>query len=295
VPPLLVPTVKFGDLCVVDRDEIEQYRSIHQLLRNFIVGKPQRPISLGVFGPPGSGKSFGVKQVAKKVLADENRASKESLEFNLAQFSEPEQLASAFLQVRTAGAGNAIPIVLFDEFDSSLKQQELGWLRYFLAPMQDGEVFYEKQRHTIGPAVLVFAGGTSSSLREFSREAAPDQDRFRFVQAKGPDFVSRLSGSINVLGINRREDVSDQAYVLRRAVIIRATLQEFKLIGRTNRALVDHMFLQSLLEVAKYKHGARSLKTILKMCVGTGGVLQLPPADQLMIHIDKSDAEILLS
>jgi hypothetical protein len=299
LPVLLAPTVTFGKLRIVDRDEIEGYRSIHQLLRDYLdpdnQKKTKKPISIAVFGPPGSGKSFGVGEVAQAVLAELNQTPRrEPLAFNLAQFSEPDQLSRAFLGIR--GEGTDVPLAFFDEFDSSLGGVELGWLRYFLAPMQDGEFFFGEQRNQIGRAILVFAGGTSASLRAFSREeGSTEQDRVRFVEAKGPDFVSRLSGNINVLGVNRREDIPDQAYVLRRAVIIRSQLRDLGLIGRTKRALVDKGFLRRLLEIGRYKHGARSISMILKMCVGRNGMLHLPPADQLMMHIEKNDAEILLS
>lgn len=284
--------MRFNNLSVVDREEIEGYRSIQQLLEDYQKDtKNLKPISLGVFGPPGSGKSFGVREVAKTV-----KDTGDPLTFNLAQFSDANQLGSAFLRIRNASTGQRVPLAFFDEFDSSLTGNDLGWLRYLLAPMQDGEFFYDGNQNTIGRAILVFAGGTAASLRAFSREeGSTEQDRYKFIQAKGPDFVSRLTGNITILGVNRREDAADQSYILRRAVIIRSQLQVQKLIGRTKRALVDERFLRKLLNVGRYKHGARSVEMILKMCVGFEGQLHLPPADQLIMHVDKSDAEKLLS
>ena len=293
---LFAPTASFGKLCVVDRDEIEGYRSIHNLFRSYLNDKSnKRPLSIAVFGPPGSGKSFGVKEVAKSLRKGTSNTG--SVDFNVAQFSDPSELGSAFLQIRDVGTDSILPLA-FDEFDSSLEGKELGWLRYFLAPMQDGEFFYDDKRLHLGRAILVFAGGTTPNLKSFAREERDSEkdDRARFVQAKGPDFVSRLGGSINILGVNQREDVpSDQAYILRRAVIMRRMLEERNLTGRGNRSVVDATLVSKLLKIGRYKHGSRSLVMILKMCVGDGGIIRLPPSDQLVIHLDKDDADMLLS
>jgi hypothetical protein len=49
----------------------------------------------------------------------------------------------------------------------------LGWLRYFLAPIQDG-TFQEGQiTHPLGRAIFVFARGTSITMEAFSQAPAP--------------------------------------------------------------------------------------------------------------------------
>ena len=80
-----VPVGQFKDLKTVDRAEIEGFRSISNLMREYIGTKnPPRPLCIAVFGSPGSGKSFGVVQVANSV-SDEI----EKIEFNVSQFYRP--------------------------------------------------------------------------------------------------------------------------------------------------------------------------------------------------------------
>jgi hypothetical protein len=62
-----VPIAVFADaLRAFDRREIESYRALYSLMFDY-VRQPvaARPLSVAVFGPPGAGKSFGVKMVAK--------------------------------------------------------------------------------------------------------------------------------------------------------------------------------------------------------------------------------------
>lgn len=291
-PWLLAPVAQIRNLVAIDRDEIEEFRSIQRLIRGYWHNNNEKkPLSIGVFGPPGSGKSFGIKEIVRSV-----EANPEFLEFNLAQFSKPDDLNDAFLQVSSKTSSGQKPIAFFDEFDCTFGAEKLGWLRYFLSPMQDGKIFLKNKEHNIGRAIFVFAGGTSATYREFARETPNGRTtdvHNQFVLAKGPDFVSRLSGHINILGINRRDD-KDQSFVLRRARIMRSHLIERRLVGKTGRTVVDPTFLRKLLQVGKYKHGARSIAKIIDMCVGESGVLYLPPSEQLSMHVDESDVEELL-
>ena len=81
-----VPICKFGDLKTIDRAEIESYSAIKELIIEFLLKKePKNPLCFAVFGPPGSGKSFGVKQVLKSIDPDKDQF--ESMLFNISQFS----------------------------------------------------------------------------------------------------------------------------------------------------------------------------------------------------------------
>ena len=74
-----------GHWSSVDRIEIESMRSVRNIISEYLAspGRP-RPLNLAVFGPPGSGKSFAIKQMASVIAPERNRLG--SLEFNLSQF-----------------------------------------------------------------------------------------------------------------------------------------------------------------------------------------------------------------
>ncbi len=133
-----IPIGEFGELVTVDRQEIESLRSIHSLISEYCNQQEDRPISIAVFGPPGSGKSFAVKQIAK-AASPEKKIAEKTHTFNLSQFKSPADLIDAFHQIRDVALSGKIPLAFWDEFDSPLDGKKLGWLRFFLAPMQDGE------------------------------------------------------------------------------------------------------------------------------------------------------------
>jgi hypothetical protein len=90
--------------------------------------------------------------------------------------------------------------VFFDEFDCAYNGVPLGWLKFFLSPMQDGKFQHEDNMLGIGKSIFVFAGGIASRHEEFSSPTFWDK-RFTgvttkqvFASAKGPDFCSRLRG-----------------------------------------------------------------------------------------------------
>jgi hypothetical protein len=298
-----VPVVQFGKLLTVDNSEIENFRGIRNLIKEYLGNtKLNKPLSIAVFGPPGSGKSFAVKNAADSAMGGKGR--KEVLEYNISQFESPLDIVRAFHEVRDYTLTGAAPLVFFDEFDSSYKSQPLGWLKYFLAPMQDGEFKEGEKTHPIGRAIFVFAGGTSRSLKEFSREDdAKKQDNGddfqRFIEAKGPDFVSRLKGYVDILGPNpidldTRQDAApfrDRFFVIRRAVLLRAILLQQKAIVDDNKKIsIDDDVLRSLLMIPKYKHGARSMSAIVNMSMFEGRTgfekAALPSPEQLRLHLD---------
>ena len=275
-----IPSYSVGALFSVDRHEIQSLRILESLIRQYESGGHQKkPLSIGVFGPPGSGKSFGVKALSKSILGK----NVPFLEFNLSQFKDPGELIGAFHQIRDKVLSGQTPVAFWDEFDS----QQFRWLQYLLAPMQDGAFQEGQLTHPIGKCVFIFAGGTSFTFEDFANKSAhsiseedykklSSEDRRRyddkvekFKLLKGPDFASRLHGFLNVLGPNKRRGKEkhlppDRTWPIRRALILRGLLR----LKPDAYLDIDIGLLAALLLVDEYTHGARSFEKVVRSLQG---------------------------
>jgi hypothetical protein len=127
--------------------------------------------------------------------------------------------------------------------------------------------------------------------------ASLGEDRFRDV--KGPDFVSRLRGYVDILGPNPRPSPeADPYYVIRRAILLRAMLrreqeQLFHHEGGRRVLNMDPAVLHAFLETRQYRHGARSMESLLSMSLLAGKQQfersSLPAEAQLSLHVDAED------
>jgi len=288
-----VPLGKFGKLRTYDRSEIESYRAIFNLMEEYLaLSEPKRPLCFAVFGPPGSGKTFGVHQVAEAVAGD--RVKIEKLTFNLSQFQSPQELAPALHRVRDEVLRGRVPLVFFDEFDSSIGSTRLFWLKYLLAPMEDGQFVEQGVAHPIGKAIFVFAGGISHSYEDFigsspaAAGALDPEDYFR--AAKGKDFVSRLRGYLNIRGINHGEEYRGPA-LLRRAGALRFHLKAKapRLFDAGGTLHIDPGVLRAFLQVPAFEHGMRSMEALVDMsllsCRDGYEPGCLPSPAQLKLHV----------
>jgi len=290
-----VPYARFEKLQTADRNEIEALRNLKTLIDGYVKNpRMTKPLSLAVFGPPGAGKSFGVEQIATEVLGE----ALDMRTFNLSQFSEVE-LAGAFHQVRDMVLNGKMPLVFWDEFDSN----SYAWLQHLLAPMNDGHFQEGQITHPIGRCIFVFAGGTSDCIENFGPSRPPEGTPpdspeavawQRYQLLKGPDFISRIHGSLNVLGPNpvkkrdgattdKIEDTqsakaghdspcqdanrADVSFPLRRAILLRAFLG----CKPRQRLAIDPGLLAALLEVGRYINGSRSFEKICEAIKNAAG------------------------
>ncbi len=277
-----LPRLSLGNLTTIDRQEIEAYQNIRNLIVNYAASGAGRPLSIAVFGAPGSGKSFGVTEIAKNILP----GKVEKVEFNVSQFTDADELGAAFQKVRDITLGGKLPLVFFDEFDSD----GLRWLKSFLVPMQDGKFKDSSGEHPLGRCIIVFAGGTSASFGQFTRPMTSDDDAERkaFRDLKVPDFVSRLRGTIDVLGPNPAAE-GDKNYILRRALLMRSLCERKMRLGKGERTQINENIIRAMLLTPAYKHGARSMEAIFDMSSIEGKAWEpaaLPFVSQLSLHVD---------
>jgi len=294
--PQGIPVETVGAWSSVDRTEIEKLRSVRNIMEEYLQqtlrgGHSGRPLPIAVFGPPGAGKTFAVRQLAGVLLPGRLR----TLEFDLSQLHSEADLRSAFHEVRDVALEGDLPLALWDEFDSPLNGEPLGWLRHFLAPMEDGRFREGASFRPLGPAIFVFGGSTARRFDEFVAFADERAEK----AAKKPDFVSRLRGYMNVIGPNQ-QGADDVAWPLRRALLLRSLIaQRAPQMMPTEtdgpRLEIDEGVLRAFLLVGEYIHGARSMEAILEMSSLSGKPRfersSLPARQQLAVHVD---AEVFL-
>lgn len=319
------PLAKFNHLRTYDRREIEHYRALQALFRDYLQMHPKRPLSVAVFGPPGAGKSFGVKEVAASLKRQRDCKEVKPLTFNLSLYQTPDELAATFHLVRNVVLEGKVPLVFFDEFDSTLGGNALGWLRYFLSPMQDGQFLDRGVPHPVGQSIFVFAGGTFATLGDFSKHRGMEEGEFR--AAKGPDFLSRLRATLDIPSLNLPRAwepqpaftgesppgdsfnpygpidafPSEAAILLRRAAILSFNLKEKapSLVSSDDALAIDDRVLRALLRLRSLKHGNRSFEALLDMSHLAGAdnftTSLLPAPFHTSLHAEPLELEILVS
>ena len=328
------PVANFGKMNVVDPEEITMFRNMQSLMRKYVLdGKNKKPLGLAVFGAPGSGKSFGIKEVIKGVWEISKTEHLKLIECNLAQFTSPNDLSKKLLEAQDMSIAGNNPTIFLDEFDSKFEGEKFGWFKYLLALLQDGTFRYDGALHQLGKCFVICAGGLNRSFLEFSLRSSNDE----FIAAKGPDLISRLRGYVNIKGPNPYSPFSfngpvidkivpqtvdsvfdnyrknlgksvkdlaeyDSLYKIRRAITIR-TLLKVKMpsiFGEDKMAVIHDNVLNALLNISEYKYGTRSIEAIIDMSVSVYRhsrsfvKAMIPPPEQLEMHVDAVEFYSLL-
>jgi energy-coupling factor transporter ATP-binding protein EcfA2 len=272
------PAYRHADLGLFTEQEAHQLDDLVALVGQYLaLNAPQRPLSVAIFGAPGSGKSRLAKALAK-LLAARGTASggtaaklAELVSINLTQITSKDELGTAVAHAALT-AGAAVPFVFIDEFDAGHDGAPWGWLSWFLAPMQDGEFRSSGTTVKMNRTVFVFAGGTASTFASFGHS-----NRAVFIAAKGPDFVSRLRGYVDIPGVN-----AEPHRDYRRAATLGYQLRERKI------TVADDL-RDALLQVGRYKHGARSMVALIELIppASHAHLAQIQQHGLTAMHVDR--------
>ena len=295
-----IPYIKFKKLISIDKTEIESYRHIFNLMLNKLDGSDtsSKPLSFCVFGNPGAGKSFGVSEILDQILDQLGKKKEQKLVFNLSQMNSISDLYNAFLKISDIILTGEIPVIFWDEFDSVYDGKQYGWLKYFLSPMEDGQYYANNTIHNVGNCIFVFAGSNSKSWSDFvdssklKNEENNDKDFSKIT-----DFISRISGYIDVLGPNSNGDNTD-SHKLRRAVLIRNNIEKHYEIEDNDIFIMDEDILRALIDIESYKHGTRSLFKLIGQFRANSGesrhISKYCIPNQLDLYVDKDEFENIL-
>lgn len=261
VPARQIPMARFGSLYLYDRGEIEQFQWIYHLIEEYLDGYRDTPLNIALFGPGGSGKRFAGVEVVK--AACQSRRTQQ-LSFNLSQFQKVEDLRAAFRSIRDSCLDGCMSVVYLKGFDADFSDRPMGWISELLSCLGRNPYCDNGRVQAIGRAILLFEAASSATFREFGRRTRSSDAAQRARQ--GSEFISHLHGFVDVLGPDRREP-SDNLFTVRRAVLLRALLEDKTSNPIDNERLrVDDDILDGLLLVSKFHDGARSLRALLEMC-----------------------------
>ncbi|MBW2485387.1 MAG: AAA family ATPase [Deltaproteobacteria bacterium] len=288
-----------GNLRTTDPAELDPVITLQNVMDSYVSKETfQRPLCIGVFGPPGSGKSFSVKEVARVISSKFDLDPFDFFEFNMTQFDGPEEIISAIEPIRASVARGKVPIVFWDEFDCRYDNNEFGYLRYFLPSMQDGVTFVHGTPYYIGRSIFVFAGGVKSSWADMEELLSQkDAAAVQLVKTlKIPDFMSRLRVVLDIDGIEiddalLQESASEkQLECLHRILLKRAFIIAHQMDTHWKKAARKTSGLLLRLLLARYKFGARSIEAVIEASSASDrlvyGLPELIAPSAARIHAD---------
>lgn len=237
-------------------------------------GSVKRPLNILLAAPPGSGKSFLIKELISstfiKTPTQEKPSSLEKLssfeEAYIASLENVDELFKIFQRIQSVNLEGKIPVVFFDEIDARIADISHVYAK-FLAPMWDGTFFLGKEKFFLGKCIFFFAGsglsleteskGVIDRLVKQSKPISYDnyydgwKQKFdehfaapEFAKQKLPDFLDRIDSILRIppiceelLGTETDDEYDDLACMLIRKHFRTVRFIEKEALGIISRAL----------------------------------------------------------
>ncbi|KAI5357831.1 Putative P-loop containing nucleoside triphosphate hydrolase [Septoria linicola] len=278
------PAQKFGDLLSVERSEQESLRAVVDAVQERLTFETSQPTSIGILGPPGSGKKF----VAANLATHFSRNAKvKQLTFN-GRLLRLEDLIALCHTIRDNTASGVLTIVRFENFEAILEpKNEL--LNDFLVMMRDGRFTDRGHVRSLGHPLLFFLVNQEPPSFQMDGTPTAAESRERRVIDES-QLLDSVHGVVRILGPNQTGQ-QDKMFPIRRALMLRQMLkQKFPHLENNDTIKIDDAVLHALLLVPSFKHGLRSLDKILstsRLSHKTKfDVSALPPEEQIQLHVD---------
>jgi len=164
---------KFGNFITYNEDFLNDLNSLGKLLTNYVAReKVKRPFNILLIAPPGSGKSFLVKQFTEAIP---EKKSIRFEEYQVGTFYSIDNLYEILRRIQSYNLEEKVPIVFFDEIGSEVDL--LNIFPYLLAPMFDGKFYLGGNYSYLGKAILVFA--ISENIIQNNTNIITDTDQYK--------------------------------------------------------------------------------------------------------------------
>jgi hypothetical protein len=215
-----VITPAFANYVTRNEEFLVHVRDMRDQIENYITkGTSKRPLNILLAAPPGSGKSFLIKQMMSSITAKNSAVQISFEEIYVAALENVDELFKTFQRVQSINLEGKIPIVFYDEIDALIAHSSPLYPK-FLAPMWDGTFYLGKDKFYLGQCIFFFAGSglsledASRKILKFSKKGRPlSYDDYytawkkkfdnhhagkQFVEQKLPDFLDRIDSVLRI-------------------------------------------------------------------------------------------------
>ena len=188
----------FGDFLVwngVDEKLTQVKDELTAAVDHYFDGPSPRPLNILITAPPGTGKSFFVKNALRETKSAENL---QLIEINATQLQKPSDLFMELRRVTSQIAQHGKGLLFLDEADTRLPNNEYLF-SHLLGPMWDGEYHTDGITLSMKRVVWFFAASKAPTYKAFKTaiEKTP----------KAQDFLSRLYLKYTLPGLEANGNV----------------------------------------------------------------------------------------